>query len=128
MSRELRVIVEIVDENGNRVYPEKARFVSTPLRDDATFKLEADFYKVLLYLGECISVTMRKDPTMSPLYPKTPYKHPISKDLGNGRKLHQIIYGEWCEGIFDNKKRKCWLQKDWDRHVLELKKRTYESD
>lgn len=98
MSRELRVIVEVVDENGNRVYPERARFVSTPLCDDATFRSGADFYKVLLYLGGCISVTMRRDPILSPLYPKIPYYPKPSAGQENGQPESRPIYSEWSEG------------------------------
>lgn len=101
IGRILRVIVEIVDENGNRVYPDRTRFVSTPLRNEAAFEHDYDFYKVLLYLGSCISVTMRRDPVLSPLYPQVPYYRSPIAELRNEPLRPRPIWSEWGEGYLE---------------------------
>nr|WP_314573546.1 hypothetical protein [uncultured Prevotella sp.] len=99
IGRELRVYVEIVDENGNHVYPDgEIQYVSTPLRNNAAFEHSYDFYKVLGYLGSCISVTMRRDHVLSSLYPETPYYRSPLEELRDEPSALRPIWSEWGGG------------------------------
>ena len=101
MKRFLRVVVEIVDENGCHVDVENTgyerRYVVTPLREDVVVT-PLQYYTMVHNIGSYINGRLRTNPSLSALYPKSPYyRSLLPRSSSDSSKLHPI-YSEWKMG------------------------------
>ncbi|WP_036885316.1 hypothetical protein [Prevotella falsenii] len=68
--RFLRLIIEIIDEDGKSVFNPTSNYVRTPLRADVNNVDPTHWYALLMYLGSVITFDLRRAPALSPLYPE----------------------------------------------------------
>lgn len=88
--RYLRLIAQVVDENGNKVFNPTSDCVQTALRQDVE-NIESTHWDILLmHLGSVISFGLRTYPFLLPLYPEIPYLSPTGES-GNALPKARLI-------------------------------------
>jgi len=95
--RNLRIIVQIVDENGECVFNPTSDCVCTPLRPNVNNIEPKHWYWLLMRLGSVISSELRTVPFLSPLYPEIPYLSPVDES-GNALPESVLTYGGYETG------------------------------
>lgn len=98
--RNLRIIVQIVDENGECVFNPTSDCVCTPLRPNINNIEPKHWYWLLMRLGSVISSELRTVPFLSPLYPEIPYLSPVDES-GNALPKARLIYGGYEVGNWE---------------------------
>lgn len=98
--RYLRLIAQVVDENGNKVFNPTSDCVQTALRHDVE-NIESTHWDILLmHLGSVISFGLRTYPFLLPLYPEIPYLSPTDESE-NALPKARLIYGGYEVGNWE---------------------------
>ena len=79
---ELQLIVRVIDDKGNVLPGGGTDLITTKLRDDLTQIPSSAWIKLQMLLGETISVSCRRVPELSSLYPSIPYLEKRVSDTG----------------------------------------------
>ena len=79
---ELQLIVRVVDDKGNVLPGGGTDLITTKLRDGLTLMPSLAWMKLQMLLGETISVSCRRVPELSSLYPSIPYLEKRVSDTG----------------------------------------------
>lgn len=98
--RFLRAIIDVVDENGDRIFPLPSKeidYAITPLKDNSIVS-DDQFGKMVMHLASCIMTGMRRDPLLSSLYPEIPYPYSLLPGSETYHDTGRPIYGEWAPG------------------------------